>query len=77
MSNKNPFEIRTDILKMAKEYMDQQYNLNWTTAQTMIEKLNENAADYQDQVKSLTPKPYTVGEMIDKANELYSFVTKK
>lgn len=77
MSNKNPFEIRTDLLAMAKDYMDQQYNLNWATAQHMIEKLNENAEDYQERVKELTPKPYTMGELIDKANELYSFVTKK
>lgn len=77
MSNKNPFEIRTDILSMAKDYMDQQYHLNWTAAQTMIEKLNANTADYHEQVQKLTPKPYTIGELIDKANELYSFVTKK
>ena len=77
MSNKNPFEIRSDLLAMAKDYCDKQYELQWATAQQAIEKLNSSAADYVEQVQSLTPKPYTVGEMIDKANEFCAFVTKK
>jgi len=77
MSNKNPFELRTDLLAMAKDYCDKQYELQWATAQSVIEKLNANAEDYVKQVQELTPKPYTMGEMIDKANELYSFVSKK
>ena len=28
MSNKNPFEIRAEMLQMAKDYMDQQYHMN-------------------------------------------------
>lgn len=76
-ANKNPFEIRSDLLAMAKDYMDKQYELQWATAQTVIDKLNSEATDYAEKVKELTPKPYSVGEIIDKANEFYSFVTKK
>jgi hypothetical protein len=77
MASKTPFEIRSDLLAMAKDYMDRQYELQWETAQTVINKLNSEAADYAEKVQEFTPKPYTVGEIIDKANEFYSFVTKK
>ena len=77
MSTKNPFEIRTELLAMAKDYMDQQYQLNWSMAQQAMENLNKHSKDYAEQVKELMPKPYTMGELIDKATELYSFVSKK
>jgi hypothetical protein len=77
MSTKNPFEIRTELLAMAKDYMDQQYQLNWSMANQALENLNKHSKDYAEQVKALTPKPYTMGELIDKATELYNFVSKK
>lgn len=78
MSNtKNPFEIRTDLLGMAKDYMDKQWEMNFLFAERAIEQLNKDSADYADQLVKLQPKPYTVGELIDKANELYAFVSKK
>ena len=42
-TNKNPFEIRSDLLAMAKDYMDKQNELQWASAQTVIEKLNSEA----------------------------------
>ena len=33
MSNKNPFEIRTEMLSLAKDYMDQQYQMNVSFAE--------------------------------------------
>ena len=77
MSNKNPFELRTDLLAMAKDYLDKQYDMNVMFAEKTVETLNKQAENYQEQVKELMPKPYTMGELIDKANELYSFVAKK
>lgn len=77
MSNKNPFELRTDLLAMAKDYLDKQYEMNIMFAEKAAETLNKQSADYQEQIKEMMPKPYTMGELIDKANELYSFVTKK
>ena len=77
MSNKNPFELRTDLLAMAKDYMDKQYDMNVMFAEKAAEAFNKQSSDYQEQLKDVMPKPYTMGELIDKANELYSFVTKK
>ena len=67
MSNKNPFEIRTEVLAMAKDYMDKQYNLNLEMAQ----KMNEAMGDYK------LPSMYTTEELMEKAKEFYSFVSKK
>jgi len=36
MSNKNPFEIRAEMLKLAKDYMDQQYHMNIQFYENMI-----------------------------------------
>ena len=74
---KNPFEIRAEMVQLAKDYMDQQYQLNWSMAQQAMENLNKHSKDYAEQVKELMPKPYTMGELIDKATELYSFVSRK
>lgn len=67
MSNKNPFEIRTEVLAMAKDYMDKQYALNLEMAQ----KMNEAVGSYQ------VPVMYTTEELMEKAKEFYSFVSKK
>jgi hypothetical protein len=35
MSNKNPFEIRAEVLALAKDYMDKQLQLNIELTQKM------------------------------------------
>jgi len=77
MMNRNPFELRTDLLAMAKDYMDKQSELNMALASQAIETLNKESADYVEQVQKLMPKTYTMEEWLEKANELYSFVSKK
>jgi len=67
MSNKNPFEIRTEVLAMAKDYMDKQYALNLEMAQKMSEAVSI----------AQVPAMYTVDELMEKAKEFYSFVSKK
>jgi len=69
MSNKNPFEIRTEVLAMAKDYMDKQFELNREFVQaTMDAGLSTFEA---------MPKMYTSEELMEKAKEFYSFVSKK
>ena len=65
---KNPFEIRSDVLAMAKDYMDKQYALNLEIAQKMSEASTEAFKEIP---------MYTVEDVLKKAEELYSFVTKK
>jgi hypothetical protein len=72
MSNKNPFEIRTEMLQMAKDYMDKQWEMNYHFTQQMFEQGKKSAEDVQ---KALTM--YSTEDLMKKATELYSFVSKK
>ena len=69
MSSKNPFEIRSDILALAKDYMDKQHQLNMEITQKMVDAGQKSFADL--------PTLYTIEELQEKAKELYSFVSKK
>ncbi len=81
MTNKNGFEIRLEVLKMAKEMMDHQYseasNLYWTSVQNLADKWNKSAAELIEQTQTMKPTMYTPAEMMEKANELYSFVSSR
>lgn len=72
MSNKNPFEIRQEVLSMAKDYMDQMWNANLTFTSAMFEQGKKTAEEMQEAMK-----PYSTEELMKKAQEFYSFVAKK
>lgn len=72
MSNKNPFEIRTEMLQLAKDYMDQQYHMNITFAQQAVEAGKKTLEEVQEVYKM-----YSLEELMEKAKEMYSFVSKK
>ena len=74
MNTKNPFEIRTDVLSMAKDYMDRQQDIAAEYAQHAF-----NAALSSGKVTASTwqeylPKMYSIDELTKKAQEMYSFV---
>ncbi len=72
MTQKNPFEIRAEMLQMAKDYMDQQYKMNIQLATDMYDQGQKNMTELQDAYKM-----YSVEDMMAKAKEMYSFVSKK
>jgi hypothetical protein len=72
MTNKNPFEIRAEMLQLAKEYMDQQYHMNVQFAEKMMEQNKQSADDFKDMYKM-----YSIEELMTKAKEMYNFVSKK
>jgi len=72
MSNKNPFEIRTEILSMAKDYLDKQTQMNLEITTKLFEVGQKNAEELREAMT-----PYTMDELMDKAKEMYSFVSKK
>ena len=80
-TNKNGFEIRLEVLKMAKEMMDQQYqeasNAYWSTCSNLAESWNKSAAELIEQTQSMKPVMYTPQDIMTKAQELYGFVSKK
>ncbi|NDB28195.1 hypothetical protein EB169_09670 [archaeon] len=73
MSNKNPFEIRADMLKLAKDYMDQQYHMNVDFWRQQFDTNKATAEEFQKAIQEY----YTMDDLMDKAKEMYSFVSKK
>ena len=69
---KNPFEIRAEMLQLAKEYLDQQYEMNVTFAQNMFEQGKIQMEEVQKAYKM-----YSMDELMAKAKEMYSFVITK
>ena len=72
MTGKNAFQIRAEVLELAKDYMDTQYKLNLEYSQKLkdLQKIQKN--EYSEAFK-----PYTFEEMMEKAKEMYDFVSKK
>ena len=81
MTTKNGFEIRLEVLKMAKEMLDQQYqdasNAYWSIIHSTAEKWNKSIEDLVEQTQDMKPVMYSPTEIMEKAQELYSFVAKK
>lgn len=77
----NGFEIRLEVLKMAKEMMDRQYdeasNAYWNSINSLAETWNKSASELVEQTQSMKPAMYSPDEMMKKAQELYGFVSKK
>ena len=76
-SNKNPFEIRLEILKMAKEMMDRQYEDQVALAHAMMNEFKEAGKTAEDYFSKYAPKMYDPKAIMEKAQELYGFVSKK
>jgi head-tail adaptor len=84
MTSKNPFEIRLEVLKMAKEMMDTSYSdsMNgwWSLVNSYAEAQNKSVEEFIKQsaeMMNTKPTMYTPEEMMKKAQELYSFVSRK
>lgn len=71
-SRKNPFEIRSDMLQLAKDYMDQQYYMNKEFAEKMFEAGKKSVEELQEAYKM-----YSMEDLMAKAKEMYSFVSEK
>lgn len=76
MSNKNPFEIRADMLQLAKEYLDQQYHMNIQFYENMVAEGNKARSDIEDKLKEAY-NMYSTEDLMAKAKEMYSFVSTK
>jgi len=72
VTHKNPFEIRAEMVKLAKDYMDTQQELNIQFANDMYEQGKKNMLEVQEAYKM-----YSMEDMMSKAKEMYSFVSTK
>ena len=72
---KSPFEIRADLLKLSQEHLEKQYlaNLKFTT-EAYMKMVDAGVAVADKMPKMQFP---TAKEILDQAQEFYSFVNKK
>ena len=76
MANKTPYEIRLEVLQMAKEHLDAEYHRQCDfAAQIMAAMIAANKATV-DELSKLVPKMYGIDEITKQAMDLYSFVLK-
>ena len=73
MTTKNPFELRTEVLEMAKDYLDQQQKANIAFMEKALEEGKKSFEEYQAAVT----KMYSMDDLMEKAKEMYSFVSNK
>ena len=71
-NNKNPFEIRADMLGLAKDYMDQQHQMNIQLMNDLYEQGKKSVDDVEKAYEM-----YSMSDLMEKAKEMYSFVSKK
>lgn len=70
---KNPFEIRAEVLELAKDYMDQQHRMNIQFAEKAMEEGKKTFEQYQEVVTTM----YSMEDLMEKAKQMYSFVSDK
>ena len=75
--NKNPFEIRLETLKMAKEMLDKQYDMAVETTQKSMEMWKNAGKSKEQFLAEYVPKMDKPQEVVKTANEFYSFITEK
>ena len=73
----NPYQIRYDVLAMAKDMMDKQYDMQMTLANKMMDMAKDNREQAMEAWQAYIPKAITPEEIKAQADKLYEFVTDK
>ncbi|NBP59091.1 hypothetical protein EBU71_21580 [bacterium] len=73
----NPFEIRAQLLKMSKDYLDRQFDVNTEFTRRAFEEMAKSGQDIMKKYEELAPKMYTFEDVIEQAKKLYGFVNSK
>ena len=75
--SKNPYEVRLETLKMAKEMVDQEFFLQ----ENLMNRMIDQAVDTNDNIwkayQEYAPKMYTPQDIINKANVLNEYVSER
>ena len=69
-----PFEIRAQMLEMAQDYLQKQFELNSEFAKRTFDELVKNGEKVQSDYNQYMPRMYGFDEVVSKAKELYGFV---
>jgi len=71
---KNPFEIRYDLLALAHNHLETQFNANVKFAQAMIEAAIAAGTSSADALAKFMPKFPTIEDVVKEAKKFYNFV---
>ena len=75
--SKNPYEIRLETLRMAKEMADTEFCLQQDFMYRMMDQAIEKREDIKQAYDKYVPNMYKPDEIIQRANELYRYVSEK
>ena len=75
--SKNPYEIRLETLRMAKEMADTEFCLQQDFMYRMMDQAMEKREDIKQAYDKYVPNMYKPDESIQRANELYRYVSEK
>ena len=75
--SKNPYEIRLETLRMAKEMADTEFCLQQDFMYRMMDQAMEKREDIKQAYDKHVPNMYKPDEIIQRANELYRYVSEK
>jgi RecA/RadA recombinase len=70
--NKNGYEIRAELVAVAKDYIEKQHATNVEYANKMLEVSALTTQEYLNMLK-----PYTFESILEHANKMYEFVASK
>ena len=75
--SKTPYEIRLDLLSMAKDMLDKQYEIASGMAWQAFEKAAEENKDMYKNYEQYIPKMFRPDEIISQAEKLQEFINRK
>lgn len=76
--NKNPFEVRLDIMKMAQEMLDKEQEVKMAKFNSTIQVLymsKSSESEIRSFIDNSAPTVYSSADVVAKATELYDFVS--
>lgn len=78
MSNKNPFEVRLDVLKMAQDMLESEQRIKEIKFKEKIDTLRSikhNESEVLRFIDENTPTAYTPDDVVARSTALYNFVS--
>ena len=75
MTNKNPYEIRLDVLRLAQEMLELEHRTAENVWMTRAGTLGTVPQETEDAFYNYAPKAPSVEDVVAKASTLYNFVS--
>lgn len=76
--NKNPYEIRLDVMKMAQEMLDREADVRQNMFFAKLETLRSQQV-FADEINKFidenAPRMYNTSDVVERSSALYNFVT--